>query len=101
MCSFDLFLQLKETRKSECDSESGMKKMAIGHHIGRYSSFNNGMGVCNSISSGDRSHTIERRKNMKTKEQEQHQEFINLDDSEFDFTRISLVITTSFDHLFL
>lgn len=26
---------MKETRKTESDSKSGMKKMAIGHHIGK------------------------------------------------------------------
>ena len=56
--------QIKETRKSVRDSESGIQKMAIGHHI------------------GDRSHTIERMHNVHTKDKEQRQYFENLDESE-------------------
>ena len=29
--------QVKETRRSLCDSESGVKKMAMGHHLGECS----------------------------------------------------------------
>lgn len=60
---------IKETRKSVRDSESGIQKMAIGHHI------------------GDRSHTIERLHNVHTDSKEQRQYFENLDESdgeEFD-----------------
>ena len=46
------------------DSESGLQKMAIGHHI------------------NDRSHTIERRVNTKTDEREEHQEFVDMEESE-------------------
>lgn len=55
---------VKETRKTECDSRSGMKKMAVGHHI------------------GERSHTVERRENVRTKDREQHQHLVNLEENE-------------------
>lgn len=38
-CVFRVYfslLQVRETRKTEADSRSGKKKMAIGHHIGMY-----------------------------------------------------------------
>ena len=34
-CSTKPFLQIKEIRKTVHDSESGVRKMAIGHHIGK------------------------------------------------------------------
>ncbi|KAM9126967.1 myeloid leukemia factor 1 isoform 3-T3 [Pangshura tecta] len=55
---------IKETRKALKDSESGLEKMAIGHHI------------------HDRTHVIKKSKNNKTGDQELNQEFINLDESE-------------------
>ncbi|KOC62247.1 Myeloid leukemia factor [Habropoda laboriosa] len=55
---------VKETKKTVCDSRTGMKKMAIGHHI------------------GDRAHILEREHNLHSGEQEEHQEFINLDEEE-------------------
>lgn len=61
---------VKETRKTVQDSRSGTKKMAIGHHI------------------GERAHIIEREQNVRTGEQEERQDFINLDDEEAeDFNR--------------
>uniref|UniRef100_A0A182W1Y6 Myeloid leukemia factor n=1 Tax=Anopheles minimus TaxID=112268 RepID=A0A182W1Y6_9DIPT len=61
---------IKETRKTVQDSRTGMKKMAIGHHI------------------GDRAHIIEREQNVSTGMQEERQDFINLDDEEAeDFDR--------------
>lgn len=61
---------IRETKKTVQDSLSGTKKMAIGHHI------------------GDRAHVIEREKNFRTGAEEEHQEFINLDDNEAeDFDR--------------
>lgn len=61
---------LKETRKTVQDSRSGTKKMAIGHHI------------------GERAHIIEREQNVRTGEQEERQDYINLDDEEAeDFDR--------------
>lgn len=60
---------IKETRKTVQDSRSGTKKMAIGHHI------------------GERAHIVEREQNVRTGEQEERQDYINLDDDdaeEFD-----------------
>ncbi|NWW17507.1 MLF1 factor, partial [Falcunculus frontatus] len=57
---------VKETRKALKDSESGLEKMAIGHHI------------------HDRAHVIRKSKNAKTGDEEVNQEFINLDESEAD-----------------
>ncbi|NWI17702.1 MLF1 factor, partial [Crypturellus soui] len=55
---------VKETRKALKDSESGVEKMAIGHHI------------------HDRAHVIKKSKNTKTGDEELNQEFINLDESD-------------------
>ncbi|XP_065604033.1 myeloid leukemia factor 1 isoform X4 [Cyrtonyx montezumae] len=55
---------VKETRKALKDSESGVEKMAIGHHI------------------HDRAHVIKRSKNRKTGDEEVNQEFINLDETD-------------------
>ncbi|POI28037.1 hypothetical protein CIB84_008213, partial [Bambusicola thoracicus] len=55
---------VKETRKALKDSESGVEKMAIGHHI------------------RDRAHVIKKSKNRKTGDEEMNQEFINLDENE-------------------
>lgn len=55
---------IKETRKSVRDSESGLQKMAIGHHI------------------NERSHVIERQVNTKTSEKKEHQELINLEEDD-------------------
>lgn len=61
---------IKETRKTVQDSRSGTKKMAIGHHI------------------GERAHIIEREQNVRTGQQEERQDYINLDDDEAeDFDR--------------
>ncbi|XP_062895501.1 myeloid leukemia factor 2-like [Mobula hypostoma] len=56
--------QIRETRRSVRDSESGMEKVAIGHHI------------------GDRAHIMERSRNRRTGDQEQRQDFINLEEAE-------------------
>ncbi|XP_062355568.1 myeloid leukemia factor 1 isoform X2 [Cinclus cinclus] len=55
---------VKETRKALKDSESGLEKIAIGHHI------------------QDRAHVIRKSKNSRTGDEELNQEFINLDESE-------------------
>ncbi|XP_034175734.1 myeloid leukemia factor isoform X2 [Osmia lignaria lignaria] len=55
---------VKETKQTVCDSRTGVKKMAIGHHI------------------GERAHILEREQNVHSGEQEEHQEFINLDEEE-------------------
>ncbi|CAL7941542.1 unnamed protein product [Xylocopa violacea] len=55
---------VKETKKTVCDSRTGVKKMAVGHHI------------------GERAHILEREQNIHSGEQEEHQEFINLDEEE-------------------
>ncbi|XP_061072164.1 myeloid leukemia factor 1 [Conger conger] len=55
---------VKETRRSLKDSESGVQKMAIGHHI------------------HDRGHVIERKHNTHTGERELNQDFQNMDETE-------------------
>ncbi|XP_038002108.1 myeloid leukemia factor 1 isoform X2 [Motacilla alba alba] len=55
---------VRETRKALKDSESGLEKISVGHHI------------------QDRAHVIKKSKNSKTGEEEMNQEFINLDESE-------------------
>ena len=54
--------QVKETRRSMYDSELGMKKMAVGHHL------------------GERSHTIERSHNLVSGERVERQDFVNLEE---------------------
>lgn len=53
---------VKETKKAVSDSRSGVKKLAIGHHI------------------GDRAHIIEREQNFHTGDQEERQDYINLEE---------------------
>ncbi|XP_048362002.1 myeloid leukemia factor 1 isoform X2 [Sphaerodactylus townsendi] len=55
---------IKETRRAVKDSESGLEKMAIGHHI------------------KDRAHVVQKAKNNKSGDEEFNQEFINLDEAE-------------------
>ncbi|KAK1790462.1 hypothetical protein P4O66_014009 [Electrophorus voltai] len=55
---------IKETRQSLRDSESGLQKVSIGHHI------------------QDRGHVIERKHNQKTGEREFNQDFQNMDETE-------------------
>ncbi|XP_049582712.1 myeloid leukemia factor 1 isoform X1 [Syngnathus scovelli] len=55
---------VKETVKAVRDSESGLEKMAIGHHI------------------KDRGHVVEKKRNKKTGDKEFLQDFQNLDESE-------------------
>ncbi|XP_058600988.1 myeloid leukemia factor 1 isoform X2 [Onychostoma macrolepis] len=55
---------IKETRRSLKDSDSGLEKMSIGHHI------------------QDRGHVIERKENRKTGEKELNQDFQNMDETE-------------------
>ncbi|XP_076648485.1 myeloid leukemia factor isoform X2 [Halictus rubicundus] len=55
---------VKETKKTVHDSRTGVKKMAIGHHI------------------GERAHILEQEHNIHSGEQEERQEFINLDEEE-------------------
>uniref|UniRef100_T1J0V6 Myeloid leukemia factor n=1 Tax=Strigamia maritima TaxID=126957 RepID=T1J0V6_STRMM len=57
---------VKETRRSVCDSEAGVKKMAIGHHL------------------GEKAHIIEKTKYTTTGEEEENEEFVNLNDDEAD-----------------
>jgi len=45
-----------------CDSRSGVKKIAIGHHI------------------GERAHVLEREQNYHSGDREERQEFINLEE---------------------
>lgn len=55
---------IKETRHALKDSESGVEKMRIGHHI------------------QDRGHVVEKKHNKKTGEKEFNQDFQNMDESE-------------------
>uniref|UniRef100_A0A3P9CGW7 Myeloid leukemia factor 1 n=1 Tax=Maylandia zebra TaxID=106582 RepID=A0A3P9CGW7_9CICH len=55
---------IKETRQAIRDSESGLEKMKIGHHI------------------QDRGHVVEKKYNKKTGEKEFNQDFQNMDESE-------------------
>ncbi|XP_034989143.1 myeloid leukemia factor 1 isoform X2 [Zootoca vivipara] len=55
---------IKETRKALKDSETGLEKMSIGHHI------------------QDRAHVVQKAKNNKTGDEELNQEFVNLDEGE-------------------
>lgn len=55
---------IKETQKTVCDSRTGTKKMAIGHHI------------------GERAHIVEREQNFHSGDREEHEEFINLDEDD-------------------
>lgn len=57
---------VKETKKTVCDSRTGTKQMSIGHHI------------------GDRAHILERKKNLRSGEEEENQEYINLEEEEAD-----------------
>ncbi|XP_047641464.1 myeloid leukemia factor 1 isoform X1 [Phacochoerus africanus] len=55
---------IKETRRALRDSESGLEKMAVGHHL------------------QDRAHVIKKSKNNKTGDEEVNQEFINMNESD-------------------
>nr|XP_045759435.1 myeloid leukemia factor 1 isoform X2 [Mirounga angustirostris] len=55
---------IKETRKAMRDSDSGLEKMAVGHHL------------------HDRAHVIKKSKNNKTGDEELNQEFINMNESD-------------------
>lgn len=55
---------IKETRRTLRDSDSGLEKMAVGHHL------------------HDRAHVIQKSKNSKTGDEEVNQEFINMNESD-------------------
>ncbi|XP_077635555.1 myeloid leukemia factor 1 isoform X4 [Crocuta crocuta] len=55
---------IKETRRALRDSDSGLEKMAVGHHL------------------HDRAHVIKKSKNNKTGDEEVNQEFINMSESD-------------------
>ncbi|XP_062900972.1 myeloid leukemia factor 1 [Mobula hypostoma] len=55
---------LKETRRAIKDSESGIEKISIGHHI------------------KDRAHVIQKVRNQKTGDEEVNQEFLNLNEDD-------------------
>jgi len=55
---------VKETRKTVRDSESGLNKMAVGHHI------------------NDRGHVVERSMNRRTNQRDEHQNFIGMDEAD-------------------
>ena len=54
--------QVKKTRRSVYDSESDVKKMAVGHHL------------------GECSHTIERSHNLLSGKRVERQDFVNLEE---------------------
>ena len=54
--------QVKETRRSLYDSESGVKKMAVGHHL------------------SERSYAIERSHNLLSRERVERQDFVHLEE---------------------
>ena len=54
--------QVKEARRSLYDSESGVKKMAVGHHLNEHS------------------HAIERSHNLLSGERVERQDFVNLEE---------------------
>lgn len=58
---------IRETQKTVQDSRSGLKKMAIGHHI------------------GERAHIIEREQNVRSGQQEERQDFINLEEGKCSY----------------
>uniref|UniRef100_H0WY59 Myeloid leukemia factor 1 n=1 Tax=Otolemur garnettii TaxID=30611 RepID=H0WY59_OTOGA len=55
---------IKETRRAMRDSDSGLEKMAVGHHI------------------HDRAHVIKKSKNNRTGDEEVNQEFINMNEND-------------------
>ncbi|XP_070206836.1 myeloid leukemia factor 2-like isoform X2 [Littorina saxatilis] len=55
---------VRETRKTVRDSESGVEKIAVGHHI------------------RERGHVVQRQRNRHTGSQEENREYINLDEEE-------------------
>merc|ERR1719378_266535 len=57
---------VRQTRKTERNSETGVDRMAIGHHI------------------YDRGHVVERSRNRRTNDTEENQEFLNIDEEEKD-----------------
>lgn len=59
---FCFLSQIKETHQAVKDSESGMEKMKIGHHI------------------KDKGHVVEKKYNKKTGEKELNQDFQNMDE---------------------
>ena len=70
MCGPFSPVQITETRRALRDSESGLEKMAIGHHI------------------QDRGHVVEKKHNKKTGEKELNQDFHNMDECKFRGTSV-------------
>ncbi|AWO99008.1 putative myeloid leukemia factor 1 [Scophthalmus maximus] len=65
---------IKEIRRAVKDSDSGLEKMSIGHHI------------------EDRGHVVEKKFNKKTGEKEFNQDFQNLDEYHQSTTRMLLIV---------
>lgn len=59
---------MKETRRSECDSESGIKKMSIGHHLGW--EYEGRKGVDEKGAGGGRTREVESRREWGRRESE-------------------------------
>lgn len=64
---------VKETKKAVQDSRTGVKKMAIGHHI------------------GERAHIMEKEQNYRSGSQEERQEYINLDEGQLLITFVYML----------
>lgn len=57
--------QIRETRRTVRDSDSGLEQMSIGHHI------------------RERAHIMQRSRNHRTGDQEERQDYINMDESAY------------------
>lgn len=71
--------QIKETRKALKDSESGLEKMSIGHHI------------------QDRGHVVEKKYNKRTGEKEFLQDFRNMDECMLNWSSAMTWCSNSID----
>ena len=60
---------VRETRRTLRDSESGLEKMAVGHHI------------------GDRGHVIQRQRNRRTGQEDENQEYLNIQEGRWSVLR--------------
>ena len=79
VCGLFSLVQITETRRALKDSESGLEKMAIGHHI------------------QDRGHVVEKKHNKKTGEKELNQDFQNMDECTYIGTMSGLWMANSAD----
>lgn len=79
---------VKEVKETIQDSMTGVKKIAIGHHIGDRYIFKFWIDWIIIIKYFFRAHVIEREQNTHTGDREEREEFVNLDEDDADeFTR--------------